>query len=503
MMKIIKSTLRTVLPAMALLATMTALAACSENEDIPVAKEVPQLPDWEDNISGEVYDYTVTMAPERPYMHRYDKTMVTKLFMSRPDGQGGSNVGLTFADALDVIKGLDNLSRGLPKIVYLIGWQYEGHDCKYPAFHQFNEALKRPEDATARESYLWLQQEAKKYNTTVSVHILLMDAYTDSPLWHEYVKNDYLCLDASGLFMQRAVYNGMPMYDVNICNEWQKGALQKRLDELAELANLADAKTVHFDAFFGRESPYHGTTVAQLETTMRKVLRYMRNHDIDVTAEFYHNNGERIDPMFGLQAGAWWMDLTSAERAVLPPTLVSGGREGLFGNNVWSEEAFLFGDNYPAEDDFNWVDLHPDRSWKTAWNSVKLGIATHSIPYMYFNCHKVIEYNSTNKTATYSDGLVADFKNLTVTHNGVLLRDHDNTFFPLPWVTDHKEIVAYSKNGYGKRRWTLPADWAGVTQVSISTVTSDGLENTYTLPVENNTVTLTLDANTMLSIQPE
>ena len=111
MMKIIKSTLRTILPAIALLATMTALAACSENEDIPVAKEVPQLPDWDDNVSGEVYDYTVTMAPERPYMHRYDRTMVTKLFMSRPDGQGGSNVGLTFADALDVIKGLDNLSR--------------------------------------------------------------------------------------------------------------------------------------------------------------------------------------------------------------------------------------------------------------------------------------------------------------------------------------------------------------------------------------------------------
>ena len=70
-------------------------------------------------------------------------------------------------------------------------------------------------------------------------------------------------------------------------------------------------------------------------------------------------------------------------------------------------------------------------------------------------------------------------------------------------MTDHKEIVAYSKNGYGKRRWTLPADWAGVTQVSVSTITPEGLENAHTLPVENNSVTLTLDANTMFSIQPE
>lgn len=225
-------------------ATLTAFAACNENKEIPTAKGVSQLPDWEDNISGEVYDYTITMAPERPYMHCYDKTMMMKLFMARPDGQGGSNVGLTFSDVLSVIKGLDNLSRGVPKIVYLVGWQYEGHDCKYPAFHQFNEALKRPEDATARDSYNWLREEAKKYNTTVSVHVLLMDAYTDSPLWHEYVKNDFLCLDAAGLFMQRAVYNGLPMYDVNLCNEWQKGALQKRLDELTELVNLADSKTV-------------------------------------------------------------------------------------------------------------------------------------------------------------------------------------------------------------------------------------------------------------------
>lgn len=491
------------MPVAAAFISSAGLVACDSKEDIPMMKEVPVLPDWEDNVSGEVYDYTVTMAPERPYMHEYHKTMMMKLFMARPDGAGGSNVGLTFADALDIIKGLDNLSRGIPKIVYLIGWQYDGHDCKYPAFHQFNEALKRPEDATARDSYNWLREEAKKYNTTVSVHVLLMDAYTDSPLWHEYVKNDFLCLDASGLFMQRAVYNGMPMYDVNICNEWQKGALQKRLDELAELVNLADAKTVHCDAFFGRESPYHGTTVTQMETTMRKVIRYMRDREIDVTAEFFHNNGERIDPMFGLLPATWWMDLTSKERATLPPALAAGGREGLFGNNIWNEEAFLFGDNYAAEDDFNWVDVHPERNYKTAWNSAKLGIATHTVPYMYFNCHKVLEYDETDKRVIYDDNLVADFKALTVKHNDVTLRDHDNVFFPLPWVKDRKEIMAYSKNGYSKKTWTLPADWAGVTQVAVSTVTPDGLEDTRSIPVENNTVSLSLDANTMLSIQPE
>ena len=68
---------------------------------------------------------------------------------------------------------------------------------------------------------------------------------------------------------------------------------------------------------------------------------------------------------------------------------------------------------------------------------------------------------------------------------------------------DYKEIMAYSKNGYGKKQWKLPADWNDVAEVSVATITPDGLENTQILSVENNTLTLSLDANTMLSIQPK
>ena len=99
--------------------SLALFSSCSDGK-MPEMEQVPELPDREDNISGEVYDYTVTMKPERPYMHDYDRTLMMKLFLARPDGQGGSKVGLTFADALDVIKGLDAITRGLPKIVYLV-----------------------------------------------------------------------------------------------------------------------------------------------------------------------------------------------------------------------------------------------------------------------------------------------------------------------------------------------------------------------------------------------
>ena len=478
--------------------SLALFSSCSDGK-MPEMEQVPELPDREDNISGEVYDYTVTMKPERPYMHDYDRTLMMKLFLARPDGQGGSKVGLTFADALDVIKGLDAITRGLPKIVYLVGWQYEGHDCKYPAFHEFNEALKRPEDATAQESFYWLQDEAAKYNTTVSVHVLVQDAYPNSPLWHEYVRNDFICLDATGAFITRGTFNGVPMYDINIVNEWKKGYLQDRLDDLAGLVRLDKVRTMHCDAFYARESPYHGVTVEQTEVVMRKMLRYMRDRGVDVTVEFLHN-GQRSDPMIGLNPAVWWLDLTAEERAELPASLIAGGQEGKF-NNLWEMETFLFGDNYHAESDFNFVD-YSGNDMKSAWKKAKLGIATRTVPYMYFNRHNVEGYDAVNRTVTYSGGLVSDYGDLTVTHDGVLLRDHNNIFFPLVWITDHKEIMAYSQNGYSRRSWTLPADWNDVTAVNVRILTEEGPGTPERMEVVDRCIRLSLDANTMVSIQP-
>lgn len=476
--------------------------SCSDDAEIPMMEPVAELPDWEDDIPGEEYDYTLTMAPERPYMHEYDKAMLMKLFMVRPNTDGTSNVNLTFEDALEVIKGLDAITRGLPKIVYLVGWQYEGHDWKYPAFHEFNEALKRPQDASARESFYWLQDEAAKYNTTVSVHVLVQDAESNSPLWHEYVKNDFICKNAAGSFITRATFNGLPMYDVNIVNEWKKGYLQKRLDELAELVRLDKVKTMHCDAFYARESPFHGVTVEQTEVVMRKMLRYMRDKEIDVTIEFLHNGGERVDPMFGLNPAAWWLDLTAYERAQLPASLIAGGKAGRF-NNYWESEAFLFGDNYQAESDFNYIDYGLIKDLSHSMKAARKGIALYTIPYMYFNRHKVESYDAEAQKVTYDGGLVADYRNLTVKENGVTLRDHNNIFFPLPWITGHKEILAYSQNGYTRKEWKLPADWTGVTSVMAYPVTENGLGEGQEIEVSDGSITLSLEANTFLSIQQQ
>ena len=68
----------------------------------------------------------------------------------------------------------------------------------YPDWSIVNPKLKREEDATALESLRWLIREARAYNTTISLHINMVDAFEESPLWDTYIKNDIIARDVNG-----------------------------------------------------------------------------------------------------------------------------------------------------------------------------------------------------------------------------------------------------------------------------------------------------------------
>jgi hypothetical protein len=78
--------------------------------------------------------------------------VVSKLLLCEKHPAGGpKRVYLTFAQALEVIRKLDHLTCGVPKLVYLVGWQFDGHDSKYPAWNEVNRYLKRPVEITAEQ----------------------------------------------------------------------------------------------------------------------------------------------------------------------------------------------------------------------------------------------------------------------------------------------------------------------------------------------------------------
>ena len=58
------------------------------------------------------------------FRYDYSKTLWMKMYLATPDFEHKtSNVRIRFEDALEIIKTVDRLTQGIPKIVYLVGWQ--------------------------------------------------------------------------------------------------------------------------------------------------------------------------------------------------------------------------------------------------------------------------------------------------------------------------------------------------------------------------------------------
>ncbi len=97
-----------------------------------------------------------------PWVHDYSQTLTMKLGL-----QGCSNtIGTpkSVDDALTEVINRDNFTCGIPKILYLIGWQAYGHDGSYPDLSATNPNLKRPQDARAADALAWLISQAAMHN---------------------------------------------------------------------------------------------------------------------------------------------------------------------------------------------------------------------------------------------------------------------------------------------------------------------------------------------------
>lgn len=279
---------------------------------ISCVEETKQQPKSE--LSGAYYDWTKTEQAEAPWNHDYNKTLVTKMFLCSRDSLGGlGKVYLNFEQTLEVIKKLDGVTLEIPKVVYLVGWQYNGHDSKYPSWDVVNQALKRAEDSTALQSLQWLMEAAKQYHTTVSLHINMIDAFEDSPLWEEYLAKDVVAKDTLGVPIPGEAFWGMQSYQLSYAREWELGLAQKRIDGLMDmLPQLKEAGTIHIDAYHSKKpsnpdeviSPYLGYTLEEELAAQRKIYRYWRQKGMDVTNEagMYWL---REDPFLGLQGMSW------------------------------------------------------------------------------------------------------------------------------------------------------------------------------------------------------
>lgn len=454
------------------------------------------------NISGAPYDWKKTGEPERPYIHKYHEALVLKMFMSIPDNKGGSIVGCTFAQALERIKGLDKFTQGVPKIIYLVGWQYDGHDDRYPDWSEVNERLKRTEDATALESLKWLMKEAKAYNTTVSLHINMTDAYPISPLWETYIANDLISKRWGGRLRKTGKWNGRMAYQINYTHEWESGYAVKRIDRLVEMLNLSEQGTVHIDAFFCRSSRGHGISTAQEQAYRRKYIRYWRELGIDVTSEFVYEETGSTD-LIGLMPMVWWINQSEQDYLERPAGLFVGGKpnkdykkfrknlDSMFGKSIHGEDFWMDGSSEKKED-HRWRERFMDRYF------------LDSLPFFYLNSlnRLSVDGKGSDKRAVYTQGIVSYAKKHLITDGSWVLKEGKDVLVPNIHM-EGRNLVAYSRSGYDDRFMMLPKDWKNVKSVSLSEMTINGIESeAKTRAIKDNRIVLSLKAGQALLIRP-
>lgn len=435
------------------------------------------------------------------YNYDYASCMVMKLGMAVPDKEnaGKSKVLLSFTDALEYIKKIDNITQGITKIYYLVGWQYLGHDDKYPDFFEVNEALKRPEDETAYDSFKWLSDEAKKYHSVISVHINFNDAYDNAPSFDNFVKARALIRKKNGKPHAIENYNGRKCYKTCHKAYWESGLFKRQFDRFVEtFPFIAETGTIHVDNFqcYKNYAPY--VSIKEMQAARRKMIEYVKSKGIDITSEFTYKETEdlRNKPIFGLPREhhrkapmdtvglipmSWWCcRMTDDELLRYSPQIYCGGEfrekrlNRIFYGNMHGEDIVTKGNPHWARDFIS-------------------AFATYQVPGHYLNTFKRLsmQKNRTDEWCTFSDGVVSYKNSRKITKDGAVLKDGDTLLLPL--VQKEKTYVAYSKNG-DAREWNIFEN--GVTKAEIYKITEHGNEFIQEIPLKNKKLFLKIPSET-------
>lgn len=467
-------------------------------------------------ISGEPCRGEETGLPERPYIHDYTKSLVMKVFLSEPgEREGESCAALDFEGLGSLIRQLDELTRHMPKIIYLVGWQYNGHDDKYPAFFRVNDNLKKEGDKNGAESLVRLMEEARAYHTTVSLHINMTDAYEDSPLWEEYCARGLIARKEDESLMDIGKwghYRKKTAYQINYTKEWESGFAKERIDRLLACLPVEKAGTIHIDAYFAREGL--DSELESERSARRKVCRYFRERGIDVTTEFLYGDGGdggrecaadgKSSGLIGLVPYIWHFNQSLSHALKRPAGLLTGAAANPDVPYGGEEGAgFLFGESIHGEDIFfrreKGYRLNPD--WESEF---KRQFCLKTLLWAYQNQYEKEELCMGGKgnRLVYAHGLEADWDRKEITQNGRMLRCNEDVFVPVIWK-EKPEILAYSVHGYTGKEWRLPEAFPDTGRVSFAEVTKAGPGPAGLLPVVKGCVSLTLKAGQLVLIQAQ
>ena len=438
-----------------------------EKSDQSTQVSLPELPD------------SITELPA--YEHDYHQALVYKI--SNIEFKDYKDVVLDFEEALEMFKTINEITGGLKQIAYFFGWQYD----RYPTWGPVQPGLKREEDPDARASFIWLAEQARKYNTYVSVHINMSDAYKVSPLWAEYEKKNLIERDENGSLQQGRIWGGERSYYINKEKEWESGLAQRRIDKLLEyLPFLKESATVHIDAF-GMTS----NDSLQLQNVFN-ILDYWKSKGIDVTTEYFDFN------LIGRIPYAYHLNLHEDNRLKYPPSVITGG--GDYGNmrnkhndKIYRSWAVLPEAGTLYEEAWG---ISVDREFRESRGKLKNiveRICTKTLQWYFLNRHRALSnyIDNENYSVTFTDGVKTHIRradrHLTIRDGERILVDGANIFMPALWTDG--EWFAFNKTNEAYS-WPIPEQWKGAKELKAVRLTDHGRTEIVMLPVEDGKITI-------------
>jgi len=364
----------------------------------------------------------------------------------------------TFADALELIKKIAYLTNLAPQVVYLVGWQYDGHDTGYPAVDKVNERIG------GYKGLVKLVQEAKKLNAIVSFHDNYDDAYVDSPEWD----TEIISRDTEGHLMKGGVWAGGQSYIISNYKYARKRGLQRVRETLRK---YPISVSYHIDVLsaiprrydFNPENP--AAAKKNLDGKLMIVKEFSK-HGVDVTSEGF------CDPFVGHISHFWHLIrrdevyYQNEEQIPLIPFIYHS--KASYGDIISSRlgvvKALLYGLTFSCDFDRN-TDLH--------YITDLYYLVTLPWTKLYGKNMASYSKKGTVERVTYEDGCYVEVdlktRKYLVVVNGEVISEDFTSFVPMK-----KDLyLGYSKDG-GPFKYPLPAHWKKGRDVHVLKLSASG-----------------------------
>jgi len=432
-----------------------------------------------------------------PYRHEYDQMLVYKIGVDYCPAS--RSIELNAAQVLEIIRKIDNISRGIPKMVYLVGWQYRGHDTGYPSFNRVNDALKNPGDTSAVESLRWLIRQGPKYNTLVSLHVNFSDVYLDdNPLGPKYKSRDIIVRWSNGEYHEGYVWCDHMAYRASNYRNWHQGTFQNdQIKPLIELIpELLETGSLHPDAWYNTSDPYYGISDEEDCSVMREMTVWMRQkYNVDLTTEFDRRRPEGVDFVLfhPLLWHGQWDERTPPDPMRIASYFQTGANAKTWSSGSETVQSKFFGEigDYESKITADPVTLA----------GVAREFATRTLPWYFLNRKLRISFDG--NIARFTDDIASTYEGKQVVKSGDFhIQDGNDVFIPALWQT-HSEIIAYSEAGYKSRIWRLPGNWKDIRRADIYKISLEGQQlKQKNVRLDDQTIELSLNPDELVFIVP-